>query len=99
MFDASSRYARLPVLTYLPPGQPPVAYVARRFLPSGALPVLGETAARSDDRPDLIAVRTLGDAMSFWRVADANPVMDPGELVEVTGRVLRIPVPQPEGVR
>jgi hypothetical protein len=96
MFDPTSRYARLPVLTVNTAAGTPVAYVSRRFLPRPeTLPLLGETAARSDDRPDLIAARTLGDPTAFWRVADANLVMDPAELVESPGRVLRIPVPQP----
>lgn len=96
MFDPTSRYAKLPVLTWTAPDGTPIAYVSRRFLPRPeTLSQLGETAARSDDRPDLITSRTLGDPTTFWRVADANVVMDPGELVEVTGRVLRIPVPQP----
>jgi hypothetical protein len=96
MFDASSRYAKLPLLTWRRPDGEPIVYVSRRLLPpAGNMPVLDETAARSDDRPDLVTARTLGDPTAFWRVADANFVMDPGELVETTGRVLRIPVPQP----
>jgi hypothetical protein len=96
MFDPTSRYARLAVLTFTTPALTPIAYVSRRFLPRPeTLPLLGETAARSDDRPDLIAARTLGDPTAFWRVADANLVMDPAEMVESPGRVLRIPVPQP----
>ena len=96
MFDATSRYAKLPLLTWYSLDGTPRVYVSRRFLPPPeALPLLGETAARSDDRPDLIAARTLGDPTAFWRVADANLVMDPGELTDVAGRVLRVPVPQP----
>ena len=96
MFDPTSRYAKLPLLTWPRPNGESIVYVSRRFLPRpGTMPVLGETAARSDDRPDLITARTLGDPAAFWRVADANFVMDPGELAETPGRVLKIPVPQP----
>lgn len=96
MFDATSRYARLPVLTWTAPDGTPVVYVARRFLPrGGSLPLLAQTAVRSDDRPDTLTARTLGDPTTFWRVADANDVMDPGELVDAPGRLVRIPVPQP----
>ena len=96
MFDPTSRYAKLPVLTWTAPDGRPVVYVSRRFVPrAGTLQRLGETAARSDDRPDLVTARTLGDPTMFWRVADANGVMDAAELVESPGRVLRIPVPQP----
>jgi hypothetical protein len=96
MFDTTSRYAKLPVLTSYAADGSPVVYVSRRFLPRPeTLPLLGETAARSDDRPDLVTARTLGDPTMFWRIADANGVMDPAELVEAPGRVLRVPVPQP----
>jgi hypothetical protein len=96
MFDASSRYAKLPLLTWRRADGEPIVYVSRRLLPpAGTMTLLGETAARSDDRPDLVTARTLGDPLAFWRVADANVVMDPGELVDTAGRVLRIPVPQP----
>jgi hypothetical protein len=96
MFDPASRYAKLPVLTWTAPDGAPVVYVARRFLPRAAtLPLLAETAVRSDDRPDTLTARTLGDPTVFWRVADANDVMDPGELVDEAGRLVRIPVPQP----
>lgn len=96
MFDPMSRYARLPLLIRYAPGATPIVYVSRRFLPRAeTLSVLGQTAVRSDDRPDLVTARTLGDPTAFWRVADANFVMDPGELVDSPGRVLHISVPQP----
>jgi hypothetical protein len=96
VFDSSSRYARLSVLTYIGADGLPAAYVSRRFLPrSEALQTLGETEVQSEDRPDLVAARTLGESLVFWRIADANDVMDPGELTEEPGRVLRVPVPQP----
>ena len=96
MFDPASRYATLPVLTWTAADGTPVVYVTRRMLPrASAMPLLGETAARSDDRPDLLAARTLGDPTTFWRIADANDVMDAADLVEPTGRPVRVPVPQP----
>ena len=32
------------------------------------------------DRLDLLAARLLGDAELWWRIADANPELDPEEL-------------------
>lgn len=96
MFDASSRYSRLPVLKHVENDGSEVTYVSRRFLPpSESLPLLAEVEVKDADRHDLITARTLGDPTSFWRIADANDVMDPGELVEEPGRKLRIPSPQP----
>lgn len=96
MFDPTSRYARIPVLTYTGPDGLPIAYVSRRFLPRGAdLPLLAEVAVRSGDRPDLLSARTLGDPTVFWRIADANDTMDPAELTDEPGEIVRIPVPQP----
>jgi hypothetical protein len=96
MFQPNSRYFKLPVLVHVLPDGQPVPYVSRRFLPRGEdLPLLAEVEAQSGDRPDLIAHRTLGDPTAFWCVADANDVMDPGELTDEAGEVLRIPVPQP----
>jgi hypothetical protein len=96
MFDPTSRYAKLPLLVHPAPDGAAITYVARRFVPSGdSLTVLAEAAVQSEDRPDLLTARTLGDPLAFWRVADANDVMDPGELVEEPGRTVRIPVPQP----
>jgi hypothetical protein len=96
MFDSTSRYARLAVLAINRADGTPVAYVSRRFLPAGSsLPLLAEIQVDSSDRPDLLASRTLGDPTVFWRIADANDVMDPGELMDDPGETVRIPVPQP----
>jgi len=96
MFDSTSRYARLPLITINRADGTPVAYVSRRFLPVGStLPLLAEIQVNSSDRPDVLAFRTLGDPTVFWRIADANDVMDPDELVDEPGEIIRIPVPQP----
>ena len=55
-----------------------VSYVRRRFLPP-ALPLLAEITVAPGERIDLIANRTLGDPLAFWRLCDANDVIDPTE--------------------
>lgn len=96
MFDPTSRYYKLEELTLERDGKDPVKYVSRRFLPRPEeLQTLSETAVQPSDRPDLIAWRTLGDPLQFWRIGDANRVMDPAELVDEPGSVVRVPVPQP----
>jgi hypothetical protein len=56
---------------------------------------LAEIRSLPGDRPDQLTARTLGDPTVFWRVADANAVMDPHELVHEPGGKIRVPVPQP----
>lgn len=58
------------------------------------MPLLGEVTAAQGERIDLVANRTLGNPEHFWRICDANDVMDPAELFEPS-RMIRIPVPQP----
>ena len=95
MFDPSSRYHGLPVLTCTAPTGQTIPYVARRFCPQGdTLPVLAEALVGDRDRLDLVAARTLGNALLAWRIADANDAMDPADLTAEPGRRLRIPVPQ-----
>jgi hypothetical protein len=94
VFDHTSRYYGLEVVTTTPAGGRPVSYVRRRFLPRGdALPLLAEVAVAEDERIDLVAHRTLGDPLAWWRVADANDVMDPQQLTREPGVLLRIPMP------
>jgi hypothetical protein len=95
MFEHTSRYYGLEVTTWSGPDGRTVSYVRRRFLPQGEdLPLLAEVAVVQDERIDLVAYRTLGDPLAYWRVCDANNAMDPQELTAEPGRLLRIPLPQ-----
>jgi hypothetical protein len=99
MFEPNSRYYVIETATYVTADGRAIAYKRRRFLPHGAdMPLLGQARVEQSDRLDLVANRTMGDAEQFWRVADANDAMNPFDLVE-PGRVLRVPVPQPEAPR
>lgn len=96
MFDPQSRYAALEKTTKTLPDGRTAAFVRRRFLPQGnTLPLLQQTPVLQGERLDLLTARTLGDPEQFWRVADANNAMNPLELTQIPGRVLRVPVPQP----
>jgi hypothetical protein len=70
-----------------------VRYLRRRPPPRAATP-LARHRVGSDDRLDLITARYLGDPTAWWRVADANPCLDPDELVAAEGDVLIVPVPE-----
>ena len=99
MFDHTSRYYNLDVVTLELPDGRTVSYVRRRFLPQGdEMPLLAEVAVAQGERIDLVSHRTLGDPLAYWRICDANNAMDPQQLVEeaagTPGRLLRVPVPQ-----
>jgi hypothetical protein len=96
VFDVTSRYAALDIAVHVAPDGREVAYVRRRFVPSGEeMPLLAEVTVAQGDRLDLIAARTLGVAEAYWRIADANRALDPAALTAEPGRRLRVPVPQP----
>lgn len=96
MFDPKSRYFRLEDRSYTDPYGRTFVYKSRRFLPRKATgPVLAETEVEQSDRPDLMAFRTLGDPLLFWRVCDDNGVMNPFDLNSSPGRRLRVLLPQP----
>jgi nucleoid-associated protein YgaU len=58
-----------------------------------AIGIAGEHVVVDRDRPDLLAARFMGDALLYWRIADANAVIDPHELTDTPGRVIAIPRP------
>ena len=96
MFEHDSRYARIGNALYVTREGDEIVYKQRRFLPRGeTLPVLTRVTVGPLDRLDLIAARTLGDPLRFWLIADANDALDPWDLTDTPGRVLRIPRPQP----
>ncbi|MEJ2709893.1 MAG: hypothetical protein P8074_19945 [Anaerolineales bacterium] len=95
MFEPTSRYALIENAIYETADGRRITYKLRRFLPQGAaMPLLVEVTTGVDDRLDLIAARTLGDAEHFWQVCDANNAMNPFDLTSEAGRLLRIPLPQ-----
>jgi hypothetical protein len=79
------------------PGEPGIPYVRRRFIPSLlTVSVAARHLVRAQDRPDLLAATYLGDVLLYWRIADANAVVDPHELTDTLGRA--VVIPQPPGL-
>lgn len=98
MFDAASRYAKLTIKTLPatePDGQPrDISYVERRFLPpTGMGTTVVEHTVTQGDRLDNISAKYLGDPTQFWRVCDANEILDPNELTDDAGGQIRISLP------
>ena len=94
MFDPDSRYATLPTAIHTAADGVEAVYVTRRFLPRAAeLLPLGTVAMTEGDRIDLVAFRTLGDPLQYWRVCDANEAMNPEALEGEPGAVLLVALP------
>jgi len=98
MFDKTSRYYKLDIATMNvvdSDGLPrEIRYVRRRFIPSSAgLTTLVEHTVVQGERLDNITTRYLGDPTQFWRVCDANDVLQPTELTDQIGNVITIALP------
>ncbi|HYG09241.1 MAG TPA: hypothetical protein VD835_04640 [Pyrinomonadaceae bacterium] len=97
MFDTNSRYFNLETATINVPdeeeGAREIRYVRRRIIPSAEnQTTLVEHTVAQGERLDQITARYIGDPTQFWRVCDANNVLQPEELEE-TGRVIKIALP------
>ncbi|UQX88112.1 hypothetical protein M6D93_17725 [Jatrophihabitans telluris] len=94
MFSYTSRYGGLPSKTYRLPDGRVIVYVAQRVVPKPeSLAEIGRHRVRPGEHLDLIAATELGDPELAWQLADANRAMDPAELTEVVGRLLRVTLP------
>lgn len=94
MFDPDSRYADRPIDTITTPDGREVRFVRKRIVPDpNRFRVLTEVVVHDGDRLDLICARTYGSSNSWWRIADANEALDPGDLIATPGARLKIPSP------
>jgi hypothetical protein len=97
MFDSTSRYAgcETAVMEVKEPDGSirEIRYVRRRFIqPADETTILVAHSVNQGERLDNITARYLGDPVQFWRICDANEVMDAGEL-EVIGKMIKIAMP------
>lgn len=97
-FVPQSRYNGVPLaLLKRRPDDAGVPYVLRRFIPAPqTIATAGQHVVSAQDRPDLLGATYLGDPLLYWRIADANAVVDPNELTDTLGR--RVAIPQPPGI-
>ncbi len=92
--EHNSRYFSIETADYEFTDGREVTYRRRRFLPSAeSMATLRHVTVTEGDRLDLITATNLGDPEQYWRVCDANDVMDPHTLETVGGRV-RVPIPR-----
>jgi hypothetical protein len=92
-YPRESRYHGVGIAVHVQPDGTPVRYAMHRLLP----PLPGPDDVRPHpvteaERPDLLAQRYLGDPRQWWRIADANPGLDPRELTADPGRIIAVPV-------
>ncbi len=94
MFSSTSRYNALPTFQITLPGGRTASYVDRRLIPQpDQYALLQMHIVAQGERPDLIANQFLGDPEQFWRICDANNVIDPDELTRTPGRQVAITLP------
>jgi hypothetical protein len=89
MFDADSRYASVATYVVTDARGRPVIIKKMRFIPETPAQLAHRVA--QPDRPDLLAHQYYKAAQLFWRIADANQVMDPATLVAEPGVLIKIP--------
>ena len=95
MFAPTSRYFGHPTAQHRLSNGRTISYVRRRFVPPGSrFALLYEHAVSDSDRPDTVAAEHIGDPEQFWRLCDANDVIDPHELTDTAGRRIRITLPE-----
>ena len=94
-FPITSRYHNLETATFEDDDGRLIVYLRRRFLPDpDQFALLQEHRVSAVQRPDHIAAQYLNDPEQFWRLADANGVMQPEELTEEIGSSVRITLPE-----
>lgn len=94
-FTANSRYNGVAFGVYVSAADPDgVPYVLRRFIPQQRdIAIAAQHTVQGAERPDVLAAQVLGDAELYWRLADANLVIDPFELTDTVGARISIPLP------
>lgn len=93
-FPPSSRYHGIELAALERTDGTVVAYVRRRFIPPpDRYALLQEHRVAEGERLDIISAHFIGDPEQFWRICDANALLDPKEL-EQPGAVVRITLPE-----
>jgi hypothetical protein len=93
LFPPTSRYYGIPAATLTLPDGTTEIYLLRRFVPPLiSIRSLQQHTVTQGERLDHIAFHYLSDPEQFWRIADANTEMNPGNLTQTPGRTLQVPL-------
>jgi len=94
MFESDSRYAALPTAMIRLPDGRTVRYLRRRVVPrERAHRLIQALTPGAEERLDLFTARTLGDPEHYWRLCDANGVIDPFVALSAR-RPIKVPLPE-----
>jgi len=94
-FAPSSRYHGLGTLKIPGPDGTTIVYLKRRFIAQpDRFSVIAVHTVAQGDRVDNLAARYLGDPELYWRICDANGVIQPDELTDTLGAEIRITLPE-----
>jgi hypothetical protein len=97
-FPPASRYFQIETTKWQTAEGKNIVYIRRRFLPSAdRFTEILQHSVVQGDRLDNITAHYLGDPEQFWRVCDANSVLQPDELTETIGS--KISITLPEGIQ
>lgn len=97
-YSESSRYRGVALTTFVRPDGSSIAHGKRRLVPpQREIAIAATHLVRGGERPDLIAHAAYGQALLYWRIADANAVIDPFELTDEIGARIVLPVPSSTG--
>ena len=89
MFFRGSRYEHVPTEEYVADDGRVIRYKRLRAIPP--TPGLRGRVVDEGDRIDRVAFAEFGDPERFWRIADANLVIDARDLLAEPGRVVDVP--------
>jgi hypothetical protein len=94
-FPPTSRYHGIATAQLTTAAGRTIVYLRRRFVPPAErFALLQEHTVQEGDRLDNITAHYLGDPEQFWRLCDANGVLEPDQLTDTVGRKIRVTLPE-----
>ncbi len=95
MFETNSRYYRIQEANITVKDsegdERKIVYKRRRFIPPiEDAGMLVEHTVTQGERLDNITAHYIGDPTQFWRICDANLILEPDELTDEAGHVIKI---------
>ncbi|HLY02211.1 MAG TPA: hypothetical protein VKR56_06895 [Candidatus Cybelea sp.] len=93
-FPPNSRYQNVPTTTYTTPSGKTIVYLQRRFVPSPSqFATIAVYTVKLGDRIDNVSAQAFGDPKLYWRICDANLIMQPPDATATVGTQLNITLP------
>jgi hypothetical protein len=91
-YPPTSRYSDTELASFeYSEDEPSIPYLARRFCPQpDRFSTLYNVRLVESDRRDTLATKHIGDPHLWWRIADANGVLDPRHLSSPAGNTVRV---------